>query len=80
MGALCDTGITRDNAASAERFARQKHLRMTVFSPLRRNLAAVSGWGVKGLLWQQMDRQAARSMLISRLLFVCRLSRNAADT
>jgi len=29
-------------------------------SLLRRNLEAVSGWGVKGLLWQQMERQAAR--------------------
>jgi len=61
VGALCDTGIIRENAANAERIARQEHLRwMTVFSPLRRNLEAASGWGVKGLLWQQMERQAAR--------------------
>jgi len=70
VGALCDTGNFRENAASAERIARQKHLRWTtVFSPLRRNLAAVSGWGVKGLLWQQMERPAARSMLIDILRF-----------
>ena len=49
-------------------------------SMLRRNLEAVSGWGVKGLLWQQMERPAARSLLINRLTVLCRLSRNAADT
>jgi len=49
-------------------------------SLLRRNLDAVSGWGVKGLLWQQMERPAARWMLITSLTVVCRLTRNAADT
>ena len=47
---------------------------------LRRDLEAVSGWGVKGLLWQQMERPAARSMLINRRTVVCRLSRSAANT
>jgi hypothetical protein len=47
---------------------------------LRRDLEAVSGWGVKGLLWQQMERPAARRMLINGLTFVCRLTRNEADT
>jgi len=61
VSALCNTGNFRENAANAERIARQEHLRWTtVFSPLRRNLEAASGWGVKGLLWQQMKRQAAR--------------------
>jgi hypothetical protein len=42
---------------------------------LRRNLEAVSGWGVKGLLWQQMERQAARRMLIEIFRFYvgCRI-------